>query len=109
MEVSPTSSPTAFANTVRAYENLPADFRRTLDGLHCFNTFNLTAALQDEEPSRYRMADHPEPAEGIQLKTAVHPAVITVPHTGRKAIFVSEFNASPEPTRARPRGPFCRA
>ncbi|MET0133344.1 MAG: TauD/TfdA family dioxygenase [Kibdelosporangium sp.] len=94
MEVSSTSPPTAFANTVRAYENLPADVRRTLDGLHCFNTFNLTAALRDEEPSRYRMADHPEPREDIQLKTAVHPAVITVPHTGQQAIFVSEFNAS---------------
>jgi taurine dioxygenase len=94
LDVSPTSPPTAFANTVRAYEELPDDLRETVDRLHCCNTFNLTAALRDEDPSRYRIADHPEPAEGVQLKTAVHPAVITVPHIGRKALFVSEFNAS---------------
>lgn len=94
LEVSPTSPPTAFANTVRAYELLPDDVRTTLDHLHCLNTFNLTAALNDEDPSRYRVGDHPEVPDGVQLKTAVHPAVIRVPHTGQRALFVSEFNAS---------------
>jgi taurine dioxygenase len=94
MEVSPTSPPTAFADTVRAYELLPDDIRKTLDDLHGFNTFNVTAAIEDHDPSRYRIADHPEPPPGVQLKTAVHPAVIDVPHTDERALFVSEFNTS---------------
>jgi taurine dioxygenase len=94
IEVSQTSPPTAFADTVRAYEKLPDDVRKAVDELRGFNTFNLTAALEDEDPSRYRIADHPKPPEGVQLKTAVHPAVIEVPHTGSEALFVSEFNTS---------------
>ena len=94
LDVSETSPPTAFADTVRAYEQLPDEVREAVDGLHGFNTFNLTAALEDEDPCRYRIADHPEPPDGIKLKSAVHPAVITVPHTGRRALFVSEFNTS---------------
>ncbi len=94
IEVTETSPPTAFADTVRAYERLPDDLRAAVDNLHGFNTFNVTAAIQDQDPSRYRIADHPTPPDGVQLKTAVHPAVIDVPHTGRKALFVSEFNTS---------------
>jgi len=94
IEVSPTSSPTAFADTVHAYEQLPKDVRDLVDTLHAFNTFNVTAAINGDEPTRYRVRDHPEPPAGVQLKSAVHPAVIDVPHTGKRALFVSEFNAS---------------
>jgi len=94
IEVSPTSSPTAFADTVRAYEQLPKDVRDLVDGLTAFHTFNVTAALNGDEPTRYRIREHAEPPEGVQLKWAIHPAVIEVPHTGKRALFVSEFNAS---------------
>jgi taurine dioxygenase len=94
LAVSPSSPPTTFANTVRAYEQLPVLIREAVGRLHGFNTFNVTAALNDEDPSRYRIADYPEPPTGVQLKAAVHPAVVSVPHTGSQALFVSEFNTS---------------
>lgn len=93
LEVSPTSPPTAFADTVRGYRVLPDDVREAVDALHGVHTFNVTAALQDEDPERYRVAEH-DIDEDVQLKTATHPAVIDVPHTGERALFVSEFNTS---------------
>lgn len=93
-DVSPTSPPTVFADSVRAYENLSEDIKAKIEGLNGFNTFDVTAAHADVEPSRLRLADLPEDADLSHLKTAVHPVVITVPHTGKKALFVNEFNTS---------------
>jgi taurine dioxygenase len=93
-EVSPTSPPTAFANSVRAYDNLGADIKAEIAGLHAYNTFDITQAEKDADPTRYRLAEHPDGASLPHIKTAVHPVVISVPHTGQKALFVNEFNTS---------------
>ncbi len=93
-EVSPTSPPTAFADSVRAYESLSDDVKERIEGLHGFNTFDLSAAQADVDPARYRLADHPDAVNLPHIKCAVHPVVISVPHTDRKALFVNEFNTS---------------
>ena len=94
LEVSPTSPPTAFADSMRAYDNLSADVKARIEGLHGYNTFDVAAAEQDVDPTRFRLADHPDAESLAHVKTAVHPVVISVPHTGRKALFVNEFNTS---------------
>lgn len=94
VDVSPTSPPTAFADSVAAYESLDSEIKDRIEGLHAFNTFDVAAALEDADPVRYRMADHLDAERGADLKTAVHPVVIHVPRTGQKALFVNEFNTS---------------
>ena len=91
-DVSPTSPPTAFANTVRAYANLPEQVKEQIADLHACNAFDMNEV--DAEQKRVRLADYPEGADLSAIQTAVHPIVITVPHTGEKALFVNEFNTS---------------
>lgn len=92
--VSDTSTPTLFADSIAAYDALPEEVRNRVDRLHALNTFDVSAAERDVDPSRFRIADHPDAADLPHLRTAVHPAVITAPHTGRRALWVNEFNTS---------------
>ena len=91
-DVSPTSPPTAFANTVRAYENLPDELKARIEGLHAYNMFDPGA--KDPEQKRVRLSAYPKDADLSAVQAAEHPIVITAPHTGRKALFVNEFNTS---------------
>ena len=94
LEVSPTSPPTAFADSMRAYDSLSEDVKQRIAGLHGYNTLDVSAAQRDEDPKRFRLADHPGSESLAHIRTAVHPMVIPVPHTGRQALFVNEFNTS---------------
>lgn len=91
-DVSPTSPPTAFANSVRAYENLPDDVKATIEGLHAYNMFDPRDT--DAEQKRMRLADYPRDADLTPIQSSEHPIVTIVPHTGKKALFVNEFNTS---------------
>lgn len=91
-DVSPTSPPTAFANTVRAYDNLPEDIKSKIDGLHAYNMFDTNH--DDPEQRRMRLADYPEGADTSGVQATEHPIVIKVQHTGKKALFINEFNTS---------------
>ena len=93
-DVSPTSPPTAFADSIRAYDILSDEIKARIAGLHGYNTFDVTAAQRDADPTRLRIAEHPGAEDLDHVKKAVHPVVITVPHTDRKALFVNEFNTS---------------
>jgi taurine dioxygenase len=93
-QISPTSPPTLFADCVRAYDNLSDDVKRKIQDLHGCNTFDMSAAQQDVDPTRFRVKEHPGCELLPHIKVAVHPVVITVPHTGKKALFVNEFNTS---------------
>jgi taurine dioxygenase len=91
-DVSPTSPPTAFANTVRAYANLPQNLKDKIENLHACNMFDMNEL--DAEQKRVRLADYPDGADLSAIQSAEHPIAITVPHTGEKALFVNEFNTS---------------
>jgi len=94
LEVSPTSPPTAFVDCTWAYDNLSDEVKSRIEDLHGYNTFDISQAHRDAEPTRFRLADHQDSADDPDIKTAVHPVVFTVPHTGKKALFVNEFNTS---------------
>ena len=91
-DVSPTSPPTAFANSVRAYEGLPDDIKARIENLHACNMFDPRDT--DAEQKRVMLADYDQDADLSPIQSAEHPVVTTVPHTGKKALFVNEFNTS---------------
>jgi taurine dioxygenase len=91
-DVSPTSPPTAFANSVRAYESLPEEVKAKIEGLHAYNMFDPND--DDAEQKRMRLIHYEDGSDLSDIQAAEHPVVITVPHTGKKALFVNEFNTS---------------
>lgn len=74
---------TVFANTVAAYQALPASMKRRLDGLKAIHRYS----------ARRRVADSPRPkltqAQLDETPDIAHPIVRTHPHTGRKALYVT--------------------
>ncbi|MEV0184623.1 TauD/TfdA family dioxygenase [Streptomyces sp. NPDC050625] len=92
IEVSPTSPPTAFANGVRAYAQLAPSVKERLEGLQLVSTLSIDDP--EAEVLRTRVAEFPPGRSLADVKHAVHPAVMTLPHSGRKALFVSELYAS---------------
>jgi taurine dioxygenase len=92
LNVSPTSPPTSFANGVRAYESLPADLQEQISKLNAVHILDLDDPYQ--ESNRVREADFPAGRTLADVRHASHPLVVTIPHSGRKALFVSEFYTS---------------
>ncbi|WP_433502935.1 TauD/TfdA dioxygenase family protein [Pseudonocardia halophobica] len=92
LEVSPTSPPTSFANGVRAYESLSPELQEEIEKLTAFHMLDL------EDPygeSNRQLVTDLRPGRTIDdIRKATHPVVITLPHSGRKALFVSEFYTS---------------
>ena len=79
---------TEWANMYAAYEALPAETRRRLEGLRAIHTFNRMRNPRVAVPAvhagdaKMRYGDRAPP-------DAVHPIVRTHPDTGRKALYVS--------------------
>jgi taurine dioxygenase len=91
-DVSPTSPPTAFASTVRAYESLPTDVKAKIENLHGYNMFDPRDMAAEQK--RMRLSEYADDADLSPIQSTAHPVVITVPHTGQKALFVNEYNTS---------------
>jgi taurine dioxygenase len=74
---------TVFANTIAAYEALPAAMKRRLAGLKAIHRYAM----------RRRVADSPRPkltaAQLAETPDIAHPIVRTHPHTGQKALYVT--------------------
>ena len=74
---------TVFANTIAAYDALPAAMKRRLAGLRAIHRYS----------ERRRVADSPRrkltPAQLAETPDVAHPIVRTHPFTGRKALYVT--------------------
>ena len=87
LEVADEGGDTAFANMYTAYDTLPEDTRRRIDGLgaiHVRDRRKNPRAQLTEEFDRDVDAYY-----SIPVPDSVHPMVRTHPETGRKALFVS--------------------
>ena len=78
---------TLFANQHTAWESLPDDLKREVDGLQAEHWYlSRYEELRQRNPFRPRLTQ----AQVDEVKPVVHPVVRTHPETGRKALFVSE-------------------
>ncbi len=77
-----TGGDTQFVNMYEAYDALPAQTRRRIDGLQAHHVYQ----------SRYserKLPKLPGERQAIAAKTVIHPLVRTHPQTGRKAIYIN--------------------
>jgi len=78
---------TLFANQHAAFDELPAELLRTVEGLKAEHSYLARyEELRARSPWRPKLTE----AQLNEVKPAVHPVVRTHPETGRKALFVSE-------------------
>jgi taurine dioxygenase len=78
---------TLFANQHTAYEALPDDLKRAVEGAQAEHSYLARYAdLQKKNPWRPNLTQ----AQIDEVKPVVHPVVRTHPETGRRALFVSE-------------------
>lgn len=80
IEVPRVGGNTLFANAYRAYETLPADIKRRIDGRKALNAYDYDTA------ATIRKAEVPAGAPCF-----AHPVVRTHPATGRKALYVNRL------------------
>jgi len=81
LEVPPSGGDTGFCNMYLAYETLPADLKRQVEGRLCRHDASRNSAGE----LRRGFADAPDPSQTVG---ADHPIVRTHPVTGRKALFL---------------------
>ena len=79
-EVPSSGGNTRFANCYAAYESLPEDMRRRIDGKRALNAYDYGDQMLIKDRTR--------PADAPQF---VHPVVRTHPETGRKALYVNRL------------------
>jgi taurine dioxygenase len=77
---------TSFANMYAAYEALPADLKRTLDGKRAVHSYRKSYERMSGSTWRPPLTE----AQKEEVQEVTHPVVRTHPETGRKALFVNE-------------------
>jgi taurine dioxygenase len=80
IEVPSVGGNTLFANGYKAYETLPADIKRRIDGRKALNAYDYDSAATKRGT---RLADG--------VPSYAHPVVRTHPATGRKALYVNRL------------------
>jgi len=80
IEVPSKGGNTLFANAYAAYETLPAEIKRRIDGRRALNAYDYDTAS---------MKRGTKLADGVP--SCVHPVVRTHPATGRKALYVNRL------------------
>jgi taurine dioxygenase len=80
IEVPSIGGNTLFANGYKAYETLPADIKRRIDGRKALNAYDYDSAATKRGT---RLADG--------VPSYAHPVVRTHPATGRKALYVNRL------------------
>ena len=81
LEVPPAGGDTGFCNMYLAYDTLPAELRRQVEGCSCRHDASRNSAGE----LRRGFVDAPDPTQTVG---AEHPIVRTHPVTGRKALFL---------------------
>jgi taurine dioxygenase len=81
LEAPPSGGDTGFCNMYLAYETLPADLKRQVEGKLCRHDASRNSAGE----LRRGFVDAPDPSHTVG---AEHPIVRTHPVTGRKALFL---------------------
>lgn len=81
---------THFASTAYAYDTLPEDLKRRIDGRHGIFQYHRAQARKQQE----RAGDHARPdltsAQKAATPDVTHPMVITHPVTSRRVIYVNQ-------------------
>ncbi|MBF6024111.1 TauD/TfdA dioxygenase family protein [Lysobacter niastensis] len=83
VECPPTGGDTMWANMVLAYEKLPEQIKRQIDGLYARHSIEATFGAAMPTEKRLALKQHFPDAE--------HPVVRTHPDTGEKILFVNAF------------------
>lgn len=81
LEIPTSGGETGFNNMYLAYETLPADLKRRIDGMECKHDASRNS-------TGGRRGDYPDVASPKDAPGAVHPLVRTHPVTGRDALFL---------------------
>lgn len=77
---------TQFASATAAYDALPAEIKRRLEGLRAVNSYSYTYERKVREFDRTPLAKEAREAP----PDVTHPVVRTHPYTGRRCLFVNE-------------------
>ena len=77
---------TSFANLYAAYEALPEDVKRRLEGKRATHSYRKSYDVLEGSAFRPKLSE----AQKAEVQAVVHPVVRTHPETGRKALFVNE-------------------
>ncbi|MDN0076936.1 TauD/TfdA family dioxygenase [Crenobacter sp. SG2303] len=85
IECPPVGGDTMWANMALAYEQLPDDVKRDIEGLIASHSFNASFAAAMPQEQRLAMKDKYPDAE--------HPVVRIHPETGEKVLFVNAFTS----------------
>lgn len=97
VELPPSGGNTCFANLALAYDALPDDRKRQLEGLRAVQSYAYFNGTWSEPTSE---------AQARRTPDVTHPVVRTHPHTGRKALYIdpgmtpSIVGLTPEESRA---------
>ncbi len=81
LEVPPSGGDTGFCNMYLAYDTLPAELRRQVEGRRCRHDASRNSAGE----LRRGFVDAPDPTQTVG---AEHPIIRTHPVTGKKALFL---------------------
>jgi taurine dioxygenase len=90
-EVSPVSTPTLFANSIRALEKLPSDLRTRLESLHAVHMRD-TGTARTSIPFREPLM--PKDAAPGQIRAWEHPVIYQGPHLDERVLYVNELMTS---------------
>jgi taurine dioxygenase len=86
-ELPQTGGDTLFANMHLAWDRLPVELKRAIEGRRAEHSYLARyAELQERSPWRPNLT----PAQVAEVRPVAHPIVRIHPETGRKALFVSE-------------------
>ncbi len=87
LEVAEEGGDTEWSNMYLAYESLPEDTKRRIDGLRGVHVFDRRKNPRTRVDSQF--ATDPDAVYGLPIPDATHPMVRTHAETGRKSLFIS--------------------